>query len=164
MQTFTYPLVFRWLYRYGNIPANLLLLFYLYISASAVQTNFLSIIPLIILMFVMYALNKHYIMMYQILPYKIEADEEKITAKDFFLSRKNIVIYYSEISDLKGGIFDGRISGVMKVHHGPTKRIIGFFNKLKNVDKLQTIILSKVNRSVYDAVIERVGLKKEKKK
>jgi hypothetical protein len=161
--TFTYPFFFRLLFRYGNIPANIILLFYLYVSAMGLDYNLLNIIPLMLVLLVIYLLNKHYIMLYKILPYKIESDGEKMIASDFIFSKKNVIIYYSDISDLRGGIFDGRMSGVMKVEDGPTKRVIAFLNKLKQVEKLQTDILSKVNRPLYDAVIERVGLKKKKK-
>jgi hypothetical protein len=163
MTTHTYPQFFRLLYRYGNLPATIVLLFYLYVSAAGLDSHILNIIPLVLIMVVIYLLNRHYLMMYKILPYRIESDEEKMVASDFLMSNKKVVIYYRDITDLKGGIFDGRLSGIMKVQDGPTKVIIGFFNKLRGVDKLQTYILSKVNRPIYDAVIERVGLKKKKK-
>jgi hypothetical protein len=163
MQTFSYPTFFRFLYRYGNIPANILLIFYLYVSATGLDRHLVNIIPLLILLLVLYLLNRHYILLYKVLPYKIQMDEEKIVASDFLFSDKIITIYYNNISDLRGGIFDGRISGLMKIEDKPTREIIGFFNKLNGVEKLQTRILSKVNRQLYDEVIERVGLKKKKK-
>jgi hypothetical protein len=163
MYTYKYPAFFRLLYRYGNIPANVLLIFYLWVSATGLDRHLLNLIPLVLLLIVLYLLNKHYILLYSTLPYKIETDEEKLVASDFLLSNKVIIIYFKNISALKGGIFDGRISGLMRIQDGPTRQEIGFFNKLSDVGKLQTEILSRVNKEIYDEVIERVGLKKKKK-
>jgi hypothetical protein len=163
MNTYTYPPFYRFLYRYGNIPANLLLIFYLFLSAEGLNYNLLNIIPLVLNLVILYLLNKHYIMLYKILPQRIESDDEKIVASDFLFSSRRVAINFKDISDLKGGIFDGRLSGVMKVEDGPTKQVIGFFGKLRGVEKLQTDILSKVERKLYDTVIERVGLKKKNK-
>jgi hypothetical protein len=163
MYTYKYPAFFRLLYRYGNIPANVLLIFYLWVSATGLDRHLLNLIPLVLLLIVLYLLNKHYILLYSTLPYKIETDEEKLVASDFLLSNKVIIIYFKNISALKGEIFDGRISGLMRIQDGPTRQEIGFFNKLSDVGKLQTEILSRVNKEIYDEVIERVGLKKKKK-
>lgn len=162
MQTFTYPLFFKLLYRYGNIPANILLLFYLYISAEGLDKNLLNILPLLIVLTLMYFLNKHYLLLYKIIPYRIDADNEKLTATKFIFSKKKAEIFYSDISDLTGGIFDGRISGVMRIYDGRTKLSIGFFNKIRNTDKLQTLILSKIRRELYDKVVEKISSKKGK--
>jgi hypothetical protein len=109
-----------------------------------------------------YLLNKHYLNLYKIIPYKIEADEEKIICTDFLFSRKEFNIFYADVESLTGGIFDGRFSGVMKVCDRKNQVCIGFFNRIRNADKLQTILLSKVPRKVYDDVVERVGLKNKK--
>jgi hypothetical protein len=163
MQVFTYPLFYRLLYKYGNLPANVVLIFYLYVSATGMDNNLIYLIPLVINLVLLYFLNKHYFALYTILPYRIEADEFKITASDFILSNKKVVINYKDIAKLQGGVFDGKLTGVMKIQDGPTKQVIGFFNKIRNADKLQTIILSKVPRPVYDEVIEKIGRKKGKK-
>lgn len=162
MQTFTYPLFFKLLYRYGNIPANILLLFYLYISVEGLDKNLLNILPLLIILTLLYFLNKHYLLLYKIIPYRIDTDEEKLTASKFILSKKKAVIFYSDISDLNGGIFDGRLSGVMRISDSKTKLSIGFFNNIRNADKLQTLILSKIKRELYDKVIEKVSSKRGK--
>jgi hypothetical protein len=49
----------------------------------------------------------------------------------------------------------------MKVYDGKSKISIGFFDKIKNVKSLQTIILSKVDSEVYNKVVESVGLRKK---
>ncbi|HEY6906825.1 MAG TPA: hypothetical protein VI230_05115, partial [Ignavibacteriaceae bacterium] len=78
---------------------------------------------------------------------------------DFIFSGKEFTIYYSDIESLKGGVFEGRLSGVMRVCDRKNQVCIGFFNRLKRADKLQTLLLQKVPRKVYDEVLEKVGPK-----
>lgn len=99
------------------------------------------------------------------MPYKIEVDDDKITCSDFFLSRRQIVINYESINSLSGGIFENKLSGIMRVCGGKNDVCIGFNQRLNNSSKLATILLSKVNRPLYDKVLERIveGKKKVKK-
>jgi hypothetical protein len=97
------------------------------------------------------------------MPYKIEADDEKIICREFIFSEKEIVIKYKDIESLSGGIFNGKLRGIMKVCDGRNKICIGFSEKMKDSKKLITLILSKVNKEIYDSVIERLqALKKVK--
>jgi hypothetical protein len=75
------------------------------------------------------------------------------------------VIYYNDVSSLSGGIFENKISGLMKVCDGKNNVCIGFYQRLNNSNKLATILLSKVNRNIYDNVLEKIisGKKKVKK-
>ena len=162
MQLFTYPNFYRLLYRYGNIPVTIILSVYLVPSVVYLDKNLIYLIPVVLLLLMIYLLNRHYLNLYKIIPYKIEADEEKLICSDFLFSKKEFTIYFSDIESLTGGIFEGRFSGVMKVCDKKNQVCIGFFNRLKDADKLQTILLSKVPRKVYDDVVERVGLKTKK--
>jgi hypothetical protein len=98
--------------------------------------------------------------LYKIVPYKISADDEKIICSNFFLSSRKVTIYYKDITKLSGGIFSGRIRGLMKAEDS-SKVIIGFFDKLKGIYDLQTLILSKVKTEVYNEVVESVGIRKK---
>jgi hypothetical protein len=120
-------------------------------------------LPVIGLLILIYFINKRYLFLYQVVPYKITADEEKLTCSNFFLSNTEIIIYYADIENLSGGIFSGKSKGLMKVFDGKSKIVIGFFDKIKDVKSFQTIILSKVNTEVYNRVVESVGLKKKDK-
>ena len=162
MQLFTYPYFYRLLYRHGNIPVTIILSVYLVPSVVYLDKNLIYLIPVVLLLLMIYLLNRHYLNLYKIIPYKIEADEEKLICSDFLFSKKEFTIYFSDIESLTGGIFEGRFSGVMKVCDKKNQVCIGFFNRLKDADKLQTILLSKVPRKVYDDVVERVGLKTKK--
>jgi hypothetical protein len=44
----------------------------------------------------------------------------------------------------------------MKVCDGKNKICIGFFDRLNNSSKLVTLILSKVDKKIYDKVIEQI--------
>jgi hypothetical protein len=162
MQVFTYPPFYKLIYRYGNIPVTIILAIYLVPAVVKLDKELLYLIPVILLLGMIYLLNKHYLNLYKIIPYKIEADEEKMICTNFLFSRKEFTIYYHDVESLTGGIFDGRLSGVMKVCDRNNQVCVGFFNRLRNADKLQTLLLSKVPRKVYDDVVERVGLKNKK--
>ena len=90
------------------------------------------------------------------MPYKIEADNEKIKCSKFFFSKKEITIYYSDIASLSGGIFDGKYSGLMNVCDGKNNICIGFFHSLQNARALQKLILNKVDRKIYDIAAEKI--------
>jgi len=95
-------------------------------------------------------------------PYKIEVDDEKIICSHFLFRDKTITILIKDIESISGGIFDGRYRGLMKVCDGKNKLCIGFFDRLKNSSKLVTLILSKVDKKIYDKVIEQIQSSKIK--
>jgi hypothetical protein len=159
MKVFAYPPVFKFLYRFGNIPATILLSLYLIPAVMNVDKDPIYFIPLILSLLLIYFLNKNYINFYKLLPYRIEADEEKVYASDFLFSSKEVTIFYKDVESLTGGIFDGKLRGVMKVCDGKNKICIGFFNNIRNAKQLETLILSKVPKQVYDDVVTRIGLR-----
>ncbi len=161
-KTFEYPVFFRFLYRYGNIPVTFFLSIYLIPSVINLDKDLIYLLPVIGILILIYLINKRYLFLYKVVPYKIIADEEKITCSGFFLSKHETIIYFSDVENLSGGIFSGRLKGLMKVYDKKSKVCIGFFDKIKDVKSLQTLILSKVNAEVYNKVIESVGLKKKK--
>ena len=90
------------------------------------------------------------------MPYKIEADEEKIVCSHFMFSGKIYTIIFDEIDKLSGGIFDGKVRGLMKVHNQKDGITIGFFHKIHDAKTLETLILSKVPKKLYDEVIDKI--------
>ena len=163
-QTFTYPLLFGLLYKYGNIVVTFLLVFYTAPILLYVDQNYILLIPLIISLLLIYFVNRQYFTLYKIIPYKIEADDEKLLCSDFIYSNKVVTIYYEDIVKLKGGMFENKMSGVMKVYDEKKSVTLGFYTKLNNSSRLVTIILSKVKRELYDEVLDRLTEKKKKKK
>lgn len=158
-QTFTYPFFFRLIIRYGNIFVTLLLLIYSLPLIVYIDNNLILIIPLVINFFLIYYLNKRYLNNYKILPFNIEADDEKIVCRNFFLSKKEVVIYYSNINSLIGGSFENKLSGIMKVYTENNTTCVGFHKRLKNSSRLVTYILSKVNKKLYDEVLDKIKVK-----
>lgn len=162
-QTFTYPLLFGLLYKYGNIVVTFLLVFYTAPIVLYVDQNHILLIPLVISLLLIYFVNRQYFTLYRIIPYKIEADNEKLLCSGYIFSKKVITIYYEDIESLKGGMFENRMSGVMKAYDGKNSVTMGFYTKLNNSSRLVTIILSKVNRDLYDEVLDKLTEKKKKK-
>jgi hypothetical protein len=163
-QTFTYPFLFGLLYKYGNIAVTLLLVFYTAPIVFYVDQNFILLIPIVISLLLIYFVNRQYITLYKILPYKIEADDEKLVCSKYFLSKGDVTIYYEDINSLKGGMFENKMSGVMKVYDGKNSVTLGFYTKLNSSSRLVTIILSKVKKELYDEVLDRLTEKKRVKK
>jgi hypothetical protein len=162
-QTFKYPFLFRIIFRYGNIIITPLLLLYTIPLVTFLDEKIILAFPLMGNLLLIFFLNRHYFNLYKILPYLIEADDEKIICSKFFLSKKEVVIYYNDVASLSGGIFENRISGVMKVCDG-SNVCVGFYQRLNNSGKLATILLSKVNRELYDIVLQKIKSGKGKSK
>jgi hypothetical protein len=163
-QIFTYPLIFKLLYSFGNVIVSVLLVLYNLPLIVYLDKNNILIIPIVVSLFLIYYINRYYLSLYKILPYLIEADDEKITCSKFFLSSKEIIIYYEDIESLSGGIFNNKITGLMKICDGKNSVCIGFYRKLNNSNRLATIILSKVKRHLYDEVLEKILAKQKRDK
>lgn len=160
IMVFEYSLFFKLLFRFGNIPVTIILSIYLVPIIINFDKSLVYIIPLIIILALIYLINKHYLWLYQILPYKITANDEKIICEEFLFSTKQVEVFYKDIESLSGGLFEGKLRGLMKVWDGKSKICIGFYDKIKGIKELQTILLSRVSKEVYDEVVENVGLKK----
>lgn len=156
MQTFTYSLLFKIIFRFGNIAATLLLLIYIIPSAVLVDQQKLMLIPIILSLILIYIINKTYLLYYKIIPYKIEADNEKMVCSQFLFSKKQFTINYADIEKLEGGVFDGKSSGLMKINDSRNKVQVGFSQKINNSERLISLILSKVHKDIYNEVIEHI--------
>ncbi len=164
MQTFTYSLIFKIIFRFGNILVTLLLLIYLIPVFYYIDQNIILFLPLIIAVIILYMVNRAYLTYYIILPYKIEVNDEKMICSDFLLSKKVVTIYFKDIEMLQGGVFSGRSSGIMKLRDSKSKLQVGFSQKMKNSKKLIAVILSKVSKDLYDEVISNLTERRHRKK
>lgn len=154
METHTYSFFIKFLYRYGNIFITLLMILNLIPLVIYLDTNVYFIIPIAITLLIIYFTNRFYFLIYKSFPFRIEADEEKIVCTDFIFRNKEVVIYYNNIKSISGGIFEGRLSGIMKVCDGKKNICITFSHRIKNSTKLIATILSKVDKKIYDEKIE----------
>lgn len=156
MQTFTYSFFWKITYRYGNLVVSLLLLLYIFPVALQLDKNLIFLLPFIISLLLLYYINKSYFTFYKLVPFVIEADEQKLECKNFLFRNKTVTIYYKDIESLTGGIFDGKYRGLLKVCDGKNKICIGFFDRMQNSSKLVTLILSKVDKNIYDDIINKL--------
>ena len=165
IKEYKYPLFPRILYRLGNIPLTFLLVILLIPEVVNLDRNLFLLLPLIITLLMIYFLNRFYIILYKILPYKISIDRECMICNNFLFTDKKVEIMFKDIESLKGGVFEGQINGLMKVI-SKNNINIGFYNTINNARELETIILSRVNKQVYDIATTKIGLniKSENKK
>lgn len=161
MQKFEYPFLYKLFFRFGNIPVTLLLAMYMFIAATNLDRSLINLLPLAISALLIFFLNRHYFILYKILPFKIEADREKLICSNFLLSQRIVVIYFKDVSSLSGGVFDARATGVMKLSDSKNNISIGFFNSIKDVRVLQKHILTWVPKEVYDEVAAKLKQKRQ---
>jgi hypothetical protein len=161
--TCTYSVILKLLYRYGNVIVTIFLSLYLLPIVVNLDQKLILIIPLLLILFLIYYVNKYYFTLYKIMPFKIEFDDEKMICTKFILGMKKFDVYYEDINKLEGGVFENKMSGIMKVYDGKNSVIIGFYPKMRNSNKLITMILSKVKKEIYDEVMERLLKKKNSK-
>jgi hypothetical protein len=161
MKLFRYPPFLRFFYRYGNIPVTLLLILYAVPLIINVDKKPVYILPLLIVLLVIYFLNKRYLELYNILPYRIEADEEKLITGDYLFSAKQVIIYFKDITELQGGVFEGKTRGVMKILDGRNNNVTAFYSNIINAADLERVILQKVPREVYEWTLEKIKLKRK---
>ena len=164
MQTFTYSLLFKIIFRFGNIIVTFLISIYLIPVFYFIDQNTILFLPLIIGVIIIFMVNRAYLTYYLILPYKIDVDDEKMICSDFLLSKKVVTIYYKDIDKLQGGVFNGRSSGIMKLRDANSKLQVGFSQKINNSEKLIALILSKVSKDLYDEVISNLTERRHIKK
>lgn len=153
-ETFSYPFLFRMIYRYGNIAATFVLILYMlpmldFAAASTGQKIYAGIILILI-----FLLNRYFLRLNQKTPYKIEVENDQVICSDFFLSSKKVIINPTEITDLYGGIFDGKVRGMRRVLTPETEII--FYHSLQHSDKLEAYLISKVKRGIYDKVVANI--------
>lgn len=160
-QTFKYSIGYKLIFRYGNIPITFVFIMYLLPVITNFTYEFSKIAYLFVFILLIIVLNRHYFKLYKLMPYKIEMDDEKLVFTDFTTNDRAVTMKFEDIESLKGGIFDGKISGLMKIKDTNGNEV-GFFHKLTNAKQLETLILSKVKKEIYDDVIEKLSARRGK--
>ena len=161
MKTFTYPLLAKFFYRYANIPATILLLMHLSASLLSIGQGWNFLVSAALNLLIIYILNRYFLKLYKYFPFKIQINNEKIICSDFMWSDRQLEIQMSDVNEITGGIFSQR---PMKPIYIKTKKGIqfGLNQHLKDFNKLLTIILSNINKELYDSILENMRAEKEK--
>jgi Ca2+/Na+ antiporter len=154
---FSYSLAFRMFYKYGNVPFTLLLLFYIIQVLLSRQSDAMHIVFVILAVSIIYLLNRKYYQSYKYLPGKVRIENDKIIAENFFLSKKNVEISFNEITQLKGGIFDGKLRGMIVIIDEKNDKQFAVSDRIRNFNTLAAIILSKISKLLYDEVITKIN-------
>lgn len=154
MREFKYNFLAKLIYRYANIPANLILLFYLYASIYGMSVDWKFIFPVLINIILIYVLNRFYIKIYKSFPFYIKIDNEKMICSDFVIKNRNVQIVHSDINEIKGGIFSGRAYSPLYVSTPEVK--IGISPHMKGYEKLLTIILTNIPKELYESLLETI--------
>lgn len=158
MQVFTYPFFWKFIYRYGNLVVTPLLLLYTFPIVLNLDKNLILIIPFALSLFLLYYINKAYFNFYKLVPNRIETDGEKLICSEFLFREKIVTIRIKDVDSLTGGVFDGKYRGLMKICDGKNKICVGFFDRMTNSGKLLAIVLSKVDKKIYDYAIEKMQM------
>lgn len=157
MKKFTYSLFAKLIYMYANIPATLLLAFYLVFSLVMIQQHWFYILSAIIHAVLLFILNRFYIRSYKLFPYTILIDNEKMICKNYFLSRKEVVVKHSDIDKIEGGIFSGNSARPLYIHDGKNDVTIGIRQHLTGFNTVVTIILSNIKQELYKELLGKIA-------
>jgi hypothetical protein len=132
-----------------------------------IKTSALFYFPIFVALLILYLVNRFYFLLYKTFPLEISADEEKLICENFIFNKsRKETVYYKDIKSISGGIFDGRLNGMMKITD-KNNLSIAFSHRISESSNLIAKILSKVDRKIYDGAIEnlgKLGLKLSKRK
>lgn len=162
MHTFTYPFIQKLIYRYGNIPVSLLMLFHLVASFYFLLHEWYFPLYAVFNLAILFAVNKYFFKTYKLFPFKIMADNEKIVCTNFFLSKKKVEILHENISQVSGGIFSGHLTRPMYITDSSQNIKIGFYPHAGDFNKLLTIILQNIPHELYEELLEKIKTLGEK--
>ncbi len=163
-KTYTYPLFYRFLYRFGNIAATLFLLLYLVPLLGGMTGRLFEYFYAAVIIAALIIINFFFIRVYRTVPFAITVKDDVITGTDYFLSSKEVVLQISKVDRLAGGVFDGKSRGLMRVINTKEEKEIAFFHGMEESKNLLAYILSKVEKSLYDSVLGKYEGKKSNQK
>ncbi len=168
MITFKYSPVSKIIYRYANIPITLFLLLYMVSSFVFMFKEWFYVFPFLLNLIIIITLNRHYFRTYKFFPFRIDINNEKMVCKDYFKKSKHIEINLIDIDEIEGGVLSGTPAKPIYIHDSKSDTVVGISPHIKNSNKLVTIILSNINKPLYDKVLKQMQelsiLKKPKKK
>jgi hypothetical protein len=162
MTKFEYGKFAKFVYRYANFILTPFLFAYFMIALLGAFQNSKFLLPLIIMALLLYVLNRFYFRIYKYFPFTIEIDKEKIVASDFMNRRKKIEIKLEDITEIAGGIFGGNATHPVYIYDGKNKTQIGVNPHLQNFNRFITILLSNIDKSLYERLLKQMEELKKK--
>ncbi len=155
MRTYTYSFFAKFVYRFANIPATLIMLMYMLSSLAGLFTEWYYIFPFALNIAIIYFINRFYFRSYKMFPFHIEADNQKLVCSDYFFSKKKLELYHHEITDIKGGLFSGNTARPIYLYTEKHNETIGLHSHIKSHNELLTIILSNIPQDLYNKLLEQ---------
>lgn len=157
MIKYRYNILIKFIYSYGNFLISFLMIINIAVFIPQVKTSSLFYFPILVALLVLFLVNRFYFLLYKTFPLEISADEEKLVCEKFiFNKQRKEIVYYKDIKTLSGGIFEGRLNGMMKITD-KNNISIAFSHRITESSNLIAKILSKVDKKIYDLAIENLG-------
>lgn len=163
MKTFKYGFFAKFIYKYANFPLTALLFVYLLVSLIGIAHYWGYVFVLLINVVLIYLLNRFYFKLYKTFPFTIEADNKRVICSNFMNKQKKIEFNMSEVDKIKGGIFEGNPARLIYLYVSKRNISIGFNSHIKGFNELLTIILSNINRPLYNELLAKMGNLKDMK-
>lgn len=157
MTRHVYKPIIKFIYSYGNFFINILMIFNLLAFLFQLKSNYVLIFPIIITVIILYLVNRFYFIIYKTLPLEIIVEKERLILTNFIFNKsRKETIYFKDIKTISGGIFEGRLNGIMKITD-KNNLSIAISHRINDSSKLIAKILEKVDKKLYDEVIENLN-------
>jgi hypothetical protein len=120
------------------------------------SNNYLFFFPLLVAIFVLYIANRFYFLIYKTLPLEIVLDKSQIICTNFIFNKaRKEIINIKDIKSISGGIFEGRLNGIIKITD-VNNVSIAFSHRISDSTKLIAGILEKVDKKIYEEAINNL--------
>jgi len=156
MITFKYSLIAKIIYRYANIPITLFLALYMISSFIFMLHTWYYFFPFLLNLIIIIVLNRYYFRTYKLFPFRIDINNQKMVCRDFLNKSKQIEIIINDIDEIDGGVLSGTPSKPIFIHDERNDIVVGISPNLKESNKLITIILSNIRKTLYDQVLNQM--------
>ncbi len=153
MMKFYYSKIAKLIYRYSYFVIVPILLLYAMISLGGIFKDSKFIVPFIINLLLLIGVIKIFIKVYKYFPFEILANNEKIECLNFMKPSKSVTIRMDEITSIQGGIFSGNAAKPIIIEGKTPEEKIYFNVHLKGYSKLLTLVLSNVNKELYESLL-----------
>lgn len=157
MSKHTYNAFVRFIYAYGNFIINILMFINILAFSTQLKNSYLFYFPIIVSFIVLYLVNRFYFLIYKTLPLEIEIEKDKLICSKFIFNKsRKEVVNLKDIKSISGGIFEGRLNGIMKITD-KNNLSIAISHRISDSTKLIAKILEKVDKKIYDEAIESLN-------